>query len=166
MEEGKVMEHPTTTTARAHHGVTPKAMDATQVQAIFDAMTTLMGTTWASCTASVHSVSGGSNNTCTVSDQWGNSQTTTSVTAGNRIALAPFGVSLGPAGTQQFTATITDNSGNTVTDTLTWSVQGTGTIDQTGLYTAPATITANSSDTITAKDTGGASSSITVNLHP
>jgi hypothetical protein len=101
-----------------------------------------------------------------VSDQWGNSQTSTSVVAGNRISLAPFGASLGPSQTQQFTATVTDNNGNPVpSPVLTWSVQGTGAISQSGLYTAPATITANSMDTIQVKDDAGAQSSTSVNLH-
>jgi hypothetical protein len=142
-------------------------MDAAQVQAVFDAMTALMSTVWNNCNASVRNESGGSNQTCTVSDQFGNSQTSTSVVAGNRISLAPFGVSLGPAGTQQFTATVTDNNGAPVTaPALIWSVQGTGTVSTTGLYTAPATITANANDTITCKDDAGASASTTVNLHP
>jgi hypothetical protein len=68
--------------------------------------------------------------------------TITAPSAAVTVSVGPKTVSLAPGGTQKFTATITDpdNAG------VTWSVAGTsctgagcGTIDETGLYTAPAT---------------------------
>jgi Pectate lyase superfamily protein/Bacterial Ig-like domain (group 2) len=52
------------------------------------------------------------------------------------VEIAPLTASLLPGGTQQFSATVT-GSGNTA---VTWSIQegGGGTVDGSGLYTAPA----------------------------
>src|SRR5580698_4679822 len=49
------------------------------------------------------------------------------------VTVTPNAVSLGGGATQLFTATITGTSNTAVT----WSVQGNGTIDSKGLYTAP-----------------------------
>ncbi len=57
------------------------------------------------------------------------------------VIVLPSTVSLVPGETQQFEATIV----NTTTTAL-WSVDGgdvNGTIDESGLYTAPATVTAD-----------------------
>ena len=69
--------------------------------------------------------------------------------------LAPVNVSLGPAAaslsggqTQQFAATVTGGPGNTA---VTWSLSpNVGTINNAGLYTAPATISALQTVTVTA----------------
>jgi hypothetical protein len=69
-----------------------------------------------------------------------------------------------PAQTQQFTATVT----NTTSQTVTWAVtggSGNGTIDQTGLYTAPATLPSPAAVTITATSSAATSpGTATVNL--
>src|SRR5579862_8196828 len=57
-----------------------------------------------------------------------------------------------PAQTQQFSATVS----NTTSQSVTWAVSGgaaNGTIDQTGLYTAPATLPNPNSVTVTATST-------------
>ena len=56
------------------------------------------------------------------------------------VAVSPTTVSLGQAGTQQFTATVTNGGGTGVT----WSLTGLGSVSSTGLYTAPSTITTTS----------------------
>jgi hypothetical protein len=54
------------------------------------------------------------------------------------VAVSPLSASLNAAGTQQFTATVT----GTTSTAVTWSCTGTGcgTIDATGLYTAPSRV--------------------------
>jgi len=65
---------------------------------------------------------------------------------------------------QQFTATVT----NTTSQTVTWAVTGgsaNGSIDQTGLYTAPATLPSPAAVTITATSSAATSpGTATVNL--
>ena len=55
------------------------------------------------------------------------------------VTVSPASVTLNTGGTQQFTAALTN-----ATQGVTWSISPqVGTIDNTGLYTAPATITSN-----------------------
>ncbi len=64
------------------------------------------------------------------------------------IIILPTTVTLGPGQTQQFDATI-----YYTTTTVIWSVDGgdaNGTIDSTGLYTAPSTISQNSTAVVRA----------------
>ncbi len=56
------------------------------------------------------------------------------------VTISPGYVNLPLGGTQQYTATVTGLSPQTVT----WGVTGGGSITQSGLYTAPATLPANS----------------------
>ncbi len=71
------------------------------------------------------------------------------------VSLAPTTVSLNAGGTQQFTATVTGSGNKTVTWTLSCTNTGNcGTIDGTGLYTAPATL--NAADTVTVTGTSSA----------
>jgi hypothetical protein len=83
--------------------------------------------------------------------------TTKSGTATVTVTPVPISVSVSPATasiqiskTQQFTATVT-GSNNTA---VTWSVSGGGTINSSGLYTAPATVP--SPNTVTVKATSQA----------
>lgn len=67
--------------------------------------------------------------------------TTTSVTVSqalNSIIVSPSSVSLNESGTQQFTATAKDQFGASLSSqpAFTWSASG-GTVDSSGLYTAP-----------------------------
>jgi uncharacterized protein (TIGR03437 family) len=80
------------------------------------------------------------------------------------ITISPTAATLTASGAQQFTATVTNASSNGVT----WSISPqVGSIDQTGLYTAPAMISVSSKVTVTA--TAGAdaskSASATVTLN-
>ncbi len=59
------------------------------------------------------------------------------------VSISPTSATVASGGTQQFTATVTGSSDTGVL----WSIQGTGTISSTGLFTAPAV---TESDIITA----------------
>ncbi|MGD1078819.1 MAG: carboxypeptidase regulatory-like domain-containing protein [Candidatus Sulfotelmatobacter sp.] len=75
------------------------------------------------------------------------------------ITISPTSATVAPNGTQQFTATVT----GTVNTGVTWSEVGNGTVNQSGLYTAPST---NENDTVTATANAApnlsASASVTV----
>ena len=67
------------------------------------------------------------------------------------ISVTPGTATLGSAGTQQFAASALDQFGNALTSqpTFTWTESGIGSVNSTGLYTAPAstgsaTVTATS----------------------
>ena len=81
------------------------------------------------------------------------------------VAVSPTSATLNAGQTQQFSATIS-NTGNTVAN-WTISPSGLGTIDQTGLYTAPATISTQQTVTVTATSqadtTQSASAIVTLN---
>ena len=59
------------------------------------------------------------------------------------IRISPTSATVAPNGTQQFTATVS----GTVNKGVRWSEIGNGTVNQSGLYTAPST---NENDTVTA----------------
>lgn len=89
--------------------------------------------------------------------------------SGVQVAIKPAQVTLAPGATQQFTASVT----NTSNDAVTWQVNGidggngaVGTIDASGLYTAPAGATVPSSVTVMAvsKADSSKSASATVAL--
>ena len=64
------------------------------------------------------------------------------------LSLSPANVTLGPSGTQQFTASVV-GSGNTA---VIWSISPSmGTISATGLYMAPASIPASQTVIVTAQ---------------
>jgi RHS repeat-associated protein len=64
------------------------------------------------------------------------------------VTVTPTSATLNSGQTQQFTATVTNTSNTAVTWTIVPA--GVGTIDSTGLYTAPVTISAQQTVTITA----------------
>ncbi len=67
------------------------------------------------------------------------------------ISVSPTAASLIAGGTQQFTATVTGTTNAAVTWSLSCTNTGNcGTIDATGLYTAPATLIASDTVTVTA----------------
>jgi hypothetical protein len=138
------------------------------VAAIFDAMTAFMGTTYTSCNTSIARDAMATTQTINATDVQGSNYNVSARIAGPRVSITPLGANLGPNGTQQFTASGIDSSGNPVTDAFTWSISPlVGTIDQTGLYQAPAAITMNNSVTVTATLTGSLSAtSVMVTLHP
>ena len=95
----------------------------------------------------------------------GTAKITLNAPAAVSITVTPSSASLGPGATQQFTATVANGANNAVT----WAISPlSGTIDQTGLYTAPAVIVASTKVTVTA--TAAADSSkvgtATVTLNP
>src|SRR5208282_3076771 len=64
------------------------------------------------------------------------------------VSVTPATATLYGGQTQQFTATVTNTSNTAVTWTI--SPAGTGTINSSGLYTAPATISTQQTVTVTA----------------
>ncbi len=80
------------------------------------------------------------------------------------VTLAPSAVSLYQSGTQHFTATVTNTSNTAVT----WTVSGAGTVNASGLYTAPSTIASQQTATVTATSQADntKSASATVTLMP
>lgn len=90
----------------------------------------------------------------------GNSSTPFVPTPG--LIVLPSSASLGPGETQQFEATLVNTS-----TTVIWSVDGgdaNGTIDQTGLYTAPASISENTSAVVRAQLANNTSTQDTAEL--
>jgi len=77
------------------------------------------------------------------------------------ITISPPSATVQPKGTQRFTATVT----GTINKAVTWSEVGNGTVNQRGLYTAPA---ANENDTVTATAVASPSpsASATVTVQP
>jgi len=87
-----------------------------------------------------------------------------SIVAGN-ITISPTSASLTATQTQQFTATVTNQSSTA----LNWSINPqVGTISNTGLYTAPATVPGTETVTITATSQANSALSAwaTVTLSP
>ena len=81
------------------------------------------------------------------------------------IGVAPASANLGPAQSQQFTATVTNTSNTAVT----WSLSpGVGSISSSGLYTAPSSLSTQQTITVTATSAADAtkSASATVTVHP
>lgn len=81
----------------------------------------------------------------------GNSPSTNNGNNGNGsnvlVSVLPStATQLGASGTQQFSATVTGSSNTAVT----WSVSGGGTINSSGLYTAPSKIPSQTTATVTA----------------
>ena len=77
------------------------------------------------------------------------------------IQIAPTSATVAPNGTQQFTATVS----GTVNNVVTWSEIGKGTVNQSGLFTAPST---NESDIVraTAAALPSPSADATVTVQP
>jgi len=95
----------------------------------------------------------------------GTAKITLTATPTVSVTVTPTTATLTPGLTQQFGATVNNAASNTVT----WSITPlTGSIDQTGLYTAPAIInvTAKVTVTATAAADGSKSASATVTLSP
>ena len=141
------------------------------LQAVFDALDAFIaGTDWTSANAGVNFDGSGTTHSMNASDRaLLNSVTYTQRSAGDRVVLSPTGASLGPAETLQFTATAVDPSGATIagaTFTYTMSGGALGTVDATGLYTAPATVAAATSETMTALlDGQNTWTAVTIQLH-
>jgi hypothetical protein len=77
------------------------------------------------------------------------------------VAVSPAAVTLGPSATQQFSASVLGNSNTNVT----WSLdQPLGTIDTSGLYTAPASILATQSLVVTAQSVADPTKKTTSNI--
>jgi hypothetical protein len=125
---------------------------------VFDALDAyIAGTTYTVSNASVTMDGGGSTHTVTCQDRQQNSFTYSERTAGIRVSITPLTASLTAAQTQQFAATATNPDGSAVASpAFTWTLAAgaLGTVDTTGLYTAPATIAAAGNDALTATLTG------------
>jgi len=82
--------------------------------------------------------------------------------------VSPATATLGPSQTQQFRATVNHAAGGNMAVSWSISPSGAGTVDATGLYTAPATITATQTVTLTATSVAYsyAASSAAITLEP
>jgi len=82
------------------------------------------------------------------------------------VSISPTSASLYPGQTQQFTATVSNTSNTAVNWTV--SPSGVGTVNASGLYTAPASITKQQVVTVTATSqadtTKSASATVTINV--
>jgi trimeric autotransporter adhesin len=79
------------------------------------------------------------------------------------VRILPLGASLSASQTKKFIAI----SGNRARIPYTWTVSpaGAGTIDSTGLYTAPSTITSDQTATVTATNPADATQTASVAVH-
>jgi RHS repeat-associated protein len=82
------------------------------------------------------------------------------------VSVSPTAATLYSGQTQQFAATVTNNSNTAVTWTI--SPAGTGTISSAGLYTAPASVASSQNVTVTATSVANTakSASATITLSP
>jgi RHS repeat-associated protein len=94
-------------------------------------------------------------------DYWG-----TIALSGISVAVTPSNVALYAAQTEQFAANVTGASNTAVTWTI--SPAGVGSVDSTGLYTAPSSITSQQTVTVTATSQADStkSASAAVTLEP
>jgi len=138
------------------------------IQDIFDAMSAFMGTTYNTSTASVVIDGMSTTQTFACTDPQGNRQTYTTYALGNKVTVQPAGIALQAGQSQQFTASVTDPGGNPIAGaTFVWTLStgALGTVDSTGLYTAPASLTAASLEQLTATVQGSFSSAmVTISL--
>jgi hypothetical protein len=145
------------------------AMDPA-IQAIFTAIESYMAAnSLPQCSCNATASGAGMNESISCTQLNGDSYTFTYFTKGTSIVITPAGVSLGPGGVQQFTATATAADGSPIAAAaFAWTLtSGPGTCDATGLYTAPVTIDAAQNATIRCTLTGGAAwSQVILTVHP
>jgi hypothetical protein len=147
-----------------------RAVNDPAVQKIFDDIVAFMGVTYNSVNTTTTMDGTGTrqyiNNVAVDGSSWNYQEFSPGVT----VSVTPPNASLGPAATQQFTATAKNPDGSLVaTPVYVWSALtgALGTIDSTGLYTAPATVAANSVDQLRCGLQGTqAYASFQVSLHP
>ena len=150
---------------------TPKAGSLPDPMPVFDALDVYMaGTQFTSSNASITLDGSGTSHTMNSSDRQGNSITYTERTAGVRVSVNPVTVTLGPGATQQFQASATNPDGTAFPGaTFTWSMGAGahGSVDASGLYTAPASIQAPMTDMLTCTLTGQQSwATVSISLNP
>lgn len=88
---------------------------------------------------------------------------TVTVQPGVSVVVSPSTASVVVGQTQQFTATVT----GTTTTSVTWSVTGGGSINTSGVYTAPATVPAGAvTVTATSQDGSNTTGTATVTITP
>ena len=129
-----------------------------QIKAIFDAIEAYMAThSLPSVNCSAAQSGAGISESLSATEMDGDSYTLQFFTKGVTITITPASVSLGPAGTQQFMAAATNPDGTAVASAaFTWALTaGPGTLDASGLYTAPATVPQATNATIKATLVGG-----------
>lgn len=146
----------------------PRIIDP-EIHAIFQAMLAYMGTTYTGMTCNITNLPNMLTSSATLRLPNNDSWQYTESSSGPRISVTPMSATLGPGGTQQFTATVTNADGTAGDFTVTWSVSGAagGTVSASGLYTAPAAIAVATIQTVIASVAGFASTaSVTVTLQP
>ena len=145
------------------------AMDPA-VLAIFTAMEAYMtANSLPSCGCTATASGAGMNESLSATQLNGDSFTFQYFTKGTQVMITPASVSLGPGGTQQFTATATAADGSPIASpAFVWTLSsGPGTLDASGLYTAPAVIDIAANATIKCTLTGGqAWGQVILTVHP
>ena len=148
----------------------PRPIQHADIQPIFDALVAFLAQGYASCSVYASKDSSGATNLgATAVDTVGNTFNYTERIISSKVEIAPLSAVLGPGETQQFQATVTLADGTTdPAPTLSWYLvaPGLGTIDQTGLYTAPATITEGAVDTVEVGNADLSSARASVSLQP
>ena len=146
------------------------AATADQIRKLFDELLLFMGDTYVNSNVFATIDSSGTNCGVNATDKLGNTFTYNERITGPRISLAPAGAALGPGETQQFTATVTNSDGSAVpTPNVQWYLSDptVGSVDATGLYTAPAVIAGDLQNLLHAKYVdGGSQVTATIILHP
>lgn len=141
-----------------------------ELAAVFEAMLTFMGADYSAANASVSKDGQATTSSMTATDAnfSQNQFTYTQRIYGNRVQVTPAGATALAGATVQFAATVVGPDGVTVPGAaIVWSLHpgAIGTIDQSGLYTAPATIPVTTVDTVRA--TAGESwTTVTVSMQP
>jgi len=140
-------------------------------QAIFDAMFAFMNAQGVpTCNSWANQTGSGLSYGLSATGFDGSQVSHTYFQPGSKVVITPTNASLGPGETQQMAAMATDADGNDIAGaTFTWTMQAgsPGTVDATGLYTAPASIPFASSAVVTATLTDkSAWSSMNIALHP
>jgi len=147
-----------------------RAVNDPAVQKIFDDITTYMGSQYSSTNTTTTMDGTGTTQYINCRAVDGSSWNYQEFSPGVTVSVSPPNASVGPGATQQFTATAKNPDGSLVaTPVYVWSALtvALGTIDSTGLYTAPATIAANSVDQLRcALQSSTAYASFQISLHP
>lgn len=141
------------------------------IQAIFDAMFSYMQSiSVPSCNSWANHTGNGVSYGISVTASDGSQVNHTYFLPGSKVTVTPTGGNVGPGETVQFAATATDSTGAEIAGaSFTWSLQAgnPGSVDATGLYTAPAAVPYQTTALVTATlSDGTAWTQVLVTVHP
>lgn len=149
-------------------GVRLDAATLDEIYAIWESLIAFAGDEWSNVNTFYSKDMGGMSLGFQATDAQGNRVGTDLRVINARVTISPMSASVGPGGTQQFTAAVTLPDGSTdPAPVVTWSllVPALGTITADGLYTAPATVATIGVDTVAASHTDGGGATVIVSLH-